>query len=242
MARMLSEAMSLACDSCVVRNRAICATLSSEELIELNRLGRKQTVKRGQTLMWEGDEALLCANVIDGVMKLSTSTADGREQIVGIVYPSDFIGRPFGQNTHHSVTALTDAHVCVFTRQAFDGFAKQHPTLEHRLLERTLDELDRARQWMLLLGRKTAGERVASLIVEMSNRLAGEGCSNLGLSLLKFDLPLSRQQMADVLGLTIETISRQLSRLKADGVIALPTARGIEILDPDRLENLADAG
>lgn len=233
--------MSLTCESCVVRNRAICAILSDQELAVLNQLGRQQTIRRGQTLMWEGDEALLCANIIEGVMKLSTSTADGREQIVGIVYPSDFIGRPFGKNTGHSVTALTDARVCLFTRQVFDSFAREHPSLEHRLLERTLDELDRAREWMLLLGRKNAAERVASLLVEMSRRLSGDECSDYGLTLLKFELPLSRQQMADVLGLTIETISRQLSRLKAEGVIALPSARGIEILDANRLEDLADA-
>ncbi len=89
---------------------------TSNELETLNRIGRRVDVQRGQTLMWEGDDSSLVANVIDGVLKLSTSTADGREQIVGVVYPSDFIGRPFGETTQHSVTALSDARVCLFPR------------------------------------------------------------------------------------------------------------------------------
>ena len=102
------------------------------------------------------------------------SLADGREQIVGIVFSSDFIGRPFGKESPYGVTALTDAEVCVFTRAAFDGFAKEHPDLQHKLLERTLDELDRARHWMMLLGRKSATEKVASFLLQMAERLPVE--------------------------------------------------------------------
>ena len=203
------------CDSCVVRNRAICSALSSEELAMLGRLGRRQTVSRGQTLVWEGDEALVVANVIRGVLKLSVSMADGREQIVGVVFPSDFIGRPFGKESPYSVTAMTDAEVCIFTRAAFDGFAKSHPDLGHRLLQRTLDELDRARQWMMVLGRARVRHR--RVVVD-------------------------RQQMGDVLGLTIETVSRQLTKLKQADAIELPDRRTVVIKDRRRLADAAMAG
>lgn len=226
------------CADCTVRDRAICAALSPEERQLLGGVGRIQTVERGQTLLWEGEDALLVANVIEGVLKLSTSTSDGREQIVGVVYPSDFIGRPFGERSQHSVTALTDARVCVFPRGAFDRFAHSHPHLEHRLLERALDELDRARRWMLLLGRKSATERVASFLLDLSHRLAEAGCADEG-PLDRFDLPLDRQQIADVLGLTIETVSRQLSAMRSQGVIDLPGRRAIVLLDRPRLEALA---
>ena len=229
------------CDACLVRNRAICAALDPEELAALSKLGRKQMVTRGQTLVWEGDEALVVANVIQGVLKLSVSTADGREQIVGVVFPSDFIGRPFGKESPYGVTALTDAEVCIFTRAAFDGFAKEHPDLQHKLLQRTLDELDRARQWMMLLGRKTASERIATLLLEMSNRLGSAGCSAIAPFLNEFDLPMDRQQMGDVLGLTIETVSRQLTKLKEAEMIELPDRRRVVIKDRRRLEQLADA-
>lgn len=230
------------CQTCVIRNRAICSSLDGGELETLNRIGRRVNVHRGQTLMWEGDDSSLVANVIDGVLKLSTSTADGREQIVGVVYPSDFIGRPFGKTTHHSVTALSDAQVCMFTRSAFDDFAREHPELEHKLLQRTLNELDRARHWMLLLGRKSAGERVATFLLEMAQRLADSTCGGRLDEVQRFDLPLSRQQMADLLGLTIETVSRQLTRMRQAGIIDLPDRRAVVILDREAMEFEAGNG
>mgnify|MGYP001552958612 FL=1 len=228
------------CTTCVVRNRAICAALSDDEISLLGKMGRHHRLSAGQTLIWEGEEALLVANVIGGVLKLSTSLPDGREQIVGVVYPSDFIGRPFGTRTQHNVTALTDAHVCTFSSSDFDRFAREHPDLEHRLLERTLTELDRTRHWLLLLGRMTATEKLAHFLLEMSQRLVRTGCGAIGPA-DAFDLPFGRQQIADILGLTIETVSRRLNDMKAKGVIALPSRRRIEILDRATLENMSEA-
>jgi CRP/FNR family transcriptional regulator len=139
------------------------------------------------------------------------------------------------------VTALSDAELCIFSRSSFDAFARNHPALEHKLLQRTLEELDRAREWMLLLGKKTATERIATLLLEMSSRLGETGCSVEQSELNEFALPLDRQQMGDVLGLTIETVSRQLSRLKADGVISLPDRRMVSIRDRRRLQDLSAA-
>ncbi|MBS0480874.1 MAG: Crp/Fnr family transcriptional regulator [Proteobacteria bacterium] len=230
----------LPCETCVVRNRAICSSLDMDELKALNAIGRRRTLEPGESLMWEGEDSVLVANVIEGVLKLSTGTEDGREQIVGVVYPSDFIGRPFGSTTGHGVTALTDARVCVFSRQDFDAFARDHPKLEHKLLQRTLAELDRTRRWMLLLGRKSASEKLASFLLEMSERLIEPNCGHGETVLTRFALPFSRQQVADVLGLTIETVSRQFTRLKADGLIDLPSRREVVILDREALA--AEAG
>ena len=229
------------CSQCVVRNRAICAGLEPDELDALGQLGRKQRVTKGQTVVWEGDDSVVVANVIEGVLKVSMSISDGREQIVGLVFASDFIGRPFGQQNLYSVTALTDAELCIFPRSTFDSFARQHPELEHKLLRRTLTELDRAHEWMLLLGKKTATERIATLLLEMSARLGETGCSADKSDLDSFELPLDRQQMGDVLGLTIETVSRQLSLLKADGIINLPDRRTVAIQDRVRLQDLSAA-
>jgi len=229
------------CDQCVVRNRAICSALEKDELASLNAIGRRRNLVAGESLIWEGEDSLLVANVIEGVLKLSAGTEDGREQIVGVVYPSDFIGRPFGGTTHHGVTALTDARVCVFSRADFDAFAREHPDLEHKLLQRTLGELDRTRRWMLLLGRKSASEKVASFLLELSDRLAPATCtSHPDAVASRFVLPFSRQQIADVLGLTIETVSRQFTRLKSDGIIDLPSRR--EVVIENRAMLLAEAG
>jgi len=237
-----------ACAQCSVRDAAICQSLSEADLDALNRIGRRQTIKRGQTVLWQGDESLFVGNVIEGVLKLSASTMDGRDQTLGIMFPSDFIGRPFGPTSNHSVIALTDARICTFTRGAFDEFAQGHPDLEHRLLQRTLTELDRARNWMLLLGRKSAGERVAAFLLEMATRLdatrldttrpacANDDDDDLDQAPLRFELPFGRQDIADLLGLTIETVSRQITRLRDEGVISTPDRRTILVLDHDALE------
>lgn len=228
------------CDTCVVRNRAICAALDTNEIQALSNIGRRKTLAPGDPLIWEGDDSLLVANVIDGILKLTNSTEDGREQIVGVVYPSDFIGRPFGATSGHSVTALTEARVCIFARADFDRFAGEHPALEHKLLKRTLDELDRTRSWMLLLARKSAEEKVATFLLEMSQRLVDANCETPGdQPLAEFELPFSRQQIGDILGVTIETVSRQMTKMKRDGILDLPNRRTVKILDRESLEYMA---
>ncbi|BAV63589.1 Crp/Fnr family transcriptional regulator [Sphingobium cloacae] len=233
MTKPARDCASHGCDRCEVRGNAICADLACEDRAALSRIGRRVHLQAGQTVMWEGDSSTLVANVIEGTLKLSTSTGDGREQIVGVVYASDFIGRPFGARTPHSVTALTDARLCLYPRAAFDNFAREHSRLEHRLLQRTLNDLDRTRAWMLLLGRKNAREKVATFLLDMARRLPADGNGVI-------DLPLSRQQIADVLGLTIETVSRQMTDLKRRGVIALEGRRGVCVRDARRLENMAE--
>jgi len=156
------------CQACSVRNRAICADLDDHEIALLNKIGRRRRLAPGETLLWEGDEAVFVANVVSGVLKLSTQKSDGREQILGLAYPSDFLGRPFGEVSPYSVEALSESIVCVFQRSDFERFAEEHGRLEHKLLERTLGELDRTRRWMLLLGRMNAEEKLATLLLEIA--------------------------------------------------------------------------
>jgi len=219
------------CASCSARSQSICAALTQNALAEFFQLGRTCQLKRGETLMWESDEAIVVGNLREGLLKLTSSLDDGREQILGIAFPGDFVGRPFGKTAGHCVTALTDARLCVFRRSAFEQFAGCHPELEHALLLRALDELERARSWMLLLGRKSASERVATLLLEFADRQdAREG--------QRVALPLTRQQMADLLGLTIETVSRKLTLFKRHA-IRLPDLHGFIVTDRTALEELA---
>ncbi len=171
---------------------------------------------------------------------MSASLGDGREQIVGVAYAADFVGRPFGSQSHETVTAIADTQVCTFQRSGFEKFARKHPKLEHKILERTLTELDRTRKWMLLLGRKTAREKLATFLLDMSARSADIGCSVSFLPQDHFKLPFGRQQIADILGLTIETVSRQLTELTKIGLITLPDQREVVIQDRASLEELAD--
>ncbi|MBB5694983.1 Crp/Fnr family transcriptional regulator [Muricoccus pecuniae] len=222
----------------MVRDKSLCGSLNDEELITLNRIGRPRRLDRGETLVWAGDEALHCANLLSGVLKLSASTADGREQIVGLLYPSDFVGRPFAEEAEHSVTALTEVELCVFPRKPFEAALENHVRMERLLLRRTLAALDEARARMLMLGRKSAEEKVASFLLDMAVHL---GCGKAAETEASFDLPLTRSQIADVLGLTIETVSRQMTKLKRDGLIGLPSGRQVTIRNRRALRERAEA-
>jgi CRP/FNR family transcriptional regulator, anaerobic regulatory protein len=233
--------MTRACSDCLVRDRALCSTLDDERLDELSRIGRRRRLKAGEPLQFEGDDNILCANVLAGVLKLSTVTAAGDSQTVGLLYPADFIGRPFAETVDHDIVALTDAEVCTFARKPFERMLAEAPALERQLLERTLAELERSRRWMLFLGRKSAGARLAGLIHDIRRRMAEAGCAaDLGPGSL-IELPLTRTEMADVLGLTIETVSRELTKLKDAGIVVTEGRRGLRVLKPEGLQLAMEA-
>lgn len=224
------------CADCAVRDSALCASLDDDELEALHVLARHKVIPRGQVVVWEGDVSSLCANIVSGVLKVTSATADGREQIVGLLFPGDFVGQPFRAETSLTVTALSDADLCIYPRQGFEAVLDDHSKLERMLLQRTMSALDDARARMLSLGRKSAEERVSGFVLEMADRCRADGPQD------SFDLPLTRGQMADVLGLTIETVSRQLTNLKGAELIAVRPGRGITILDRAGLEARAGAG
>lgn len=229
------------CADCAVRDQALCGSLSDRELVALNTLGQRRRVPRGATVMWAGDDSVICANLLSGVLKLVASTADGREQIVGLLYPADFVGQPYAEQADFTVTALTDVELCVFPRLAFERVLEDHARMEHLLLQRTLKALNEARGRMLTLARKSAEEKIAGFLLDMATRAGTTGCRATPTGPLTFDLPLTRGQIADVLGLTIETVSRQMTRLKSAGVIGLPGGRAVTIADQGALELRAEA-
>jgi CRP/FNR family transcriptional regulator len=155
------------CQNCAIRNLSLCGALTNAEIGSLNSISGRRRLRAGEVYAVEGDEATAFANVVSGVAKLVRRMEDGREQIVGLLFPSDFMGRTFGQEKParipYTVEAATDLELCTFTSAGFEQIVETHPMLERKLLERTLGELDAARDWMLLLGRKSAGERVVSM-------------------------------------------------------------------------------
>lgn len=218
------------CSECGVRDRALCASLDDSQLAALSALGVQRRLVRGETLIRAGDPPLVCANLQTGVMKLSAVTASGEEAITGLLFPGDFIGRPFMGSAAHDIVALTDVELCVFPRAAFERALSDHRRMEQLLLERTLAELDRARRSIVSLGRASAGARVAGFLDDIARRMASSGCqAEAGPEGRSFDLPLSRGEIADVLGLTIETVSRQMTRLRTAGLIDLPGGRAITV-------------
>ncbi len=226
--------VNLRCGDCPIRHRAICAYCDEPELERLDDIKSYKTYKAGETIVWAGEEMPLIGSVVSGVATLSRSLPDGRRQMVGLLLPSDFIGRPGRKVAPYDVVAANEVMICQFRVAKFNLLIDDTPALERRLLDMTMDELDSAREWMLLLGRKTAREKIASVLVIFARRDAELQHSELGDG-LRFEVPLTREAMADYLGLTIETVSRQFSALKKSGVIIMEDARHIRVPDYVRL-------
>lgn len=228
------------CDSCAIRNRAVCGALSDEELKKMNAIARKKFVPAGQTVMADHEPSEFFANIVSGVIKLTKMMSDGRQQIVGLLFAPDFVGRAYAKNNPYFAEAASDVELCSFPREKFEKLLASHPGLEHRLFEKTLDELDSCRDWMLLLGRKSAEEKVSSFLLMIAERAPNIGCSHSDdVNFAQFDLPLTRADIADYLGLTIETVSRQITRLKTRGIITMKGNREIVVPDLDLLKQVA---
>lgn len=225
------------CRGCAVRHRAVCGSMNEDQIQALNSIARTRLIEAGQVIMSDQEPATFFANIISGTVKLIKNTPDGRQQIVGLLFAPDFLGRAFSRNNPYFAEAATDVEICMFPNAAFERLVESNPDLQHRLFERTLDELDAARDWMLLLGRKTAEEKVASFLLLIARRQLLSGCTHDGLGQAdgSFALPLTRADMADYLGLTIETVSRQITRLKLSGIVAMNSNRVMAVPDMARL-------
>jgi len=222
------------CSDCPIRHRAVCAHCEKEELEQLEELKYYRNFEAGQTIIWSGDKMGFVGSMVSGIASLTQTMEDGRTQMVGLLLPSDFVGRPGREGSPYDVTATTDVVMCCFRKKPFEELMSRTPHIAHRLLQMTLDELDAAREWMLVLGRKTAREKIASLLTIIARRDAS--LTPRGpVGPMVFDLPLTREAMADYLGLTLETVSRQMSALKKDGVIQLEGKRHVTIPDIGRL-------
>lgn len=219
------------CIDCLVRDSALCAALCDSELAALSDIGRRKIVPKGAVVAWEGDENPLCANIVSGALKLLKSTPDGQEQTVGLLFQGDFVGQPFTNTGELTAVALADSDLCIYPRGQFERVLADRPRLERALLERTMRSLNEARDRQLTLARKSAKARLAGFLLG----LAREGAAGI------VELPISRGDIADYLGLTIETVSRQFTELKSSGVIdASRGGRTVAVVDRTALQSIAD--
>ena len=223
------------CAECAVRQFSICAVLDRSELRDLEHLGRHAHYTSGETVF--AQEALMTSvyNMLEGVLRLYKLLPDGRRQIVGFALPGDFLG--MAATSHHgfSADAIGSVSVCRIPGTSFSRFIEDRPHLLRRINELTARELSQARDHMVLLGRRSAEEKVASFLVGWRNRLV-----QLRGPLNTVALPMSRQDIADFLGLTIETVSRTFTKLERDGVIEILPG-GVSLVDAARAEALAAA-
>lgn len=218
------------CRSCEARHRGICGVLGPEQLVQLSRHTIRHEAPSGTELVAAGEPVMHYSNILSGVVKLTMSLSDGRQQIVGLQFAPDFLGRPFAATSDVRAEAASPVRLCSFPKEALEALLRDAPELHQRLHTQALRELDEARGWMLTLGRKMAAERVASFLLLVARHADPEERGEIS-----FDVPLSRADIADFLGLTEETVSRQFTRLRKAGVIGMETSRSVVVRDPKAL-------
>jgi CRP/FNR family transcriptional regulator, anaerobic regulatory protein len=228
------------CSNCAVRHASLCGLADDESQKELNRISHVRSFAAGETILAEDDESVLVGNVVSGVLRMSKTMLDGRQQIVGLLFPSEMFGRVFSDRSSFAIEAATDVTLCCFERNAFERLLVRKPQLEHQMLLMTLDELDAARDWMLLLGAQTVLERLISfmmILIRRSQRQKSLGASDGGAMTLT--IPISRRDLATYIGTTVETISRKIQHLSRKRTIRIIDPRHFEILNYGQLVKMS---
>ena len=193
--------------------------------------GQRQTYGPGETIFDEGQPADRIYQLISGALRTCRILRDGRRQIEAFHFAGDVFGLESGETYRAAAQTLGPAQVRVMPRLALEALASERGAGAHRLLELTTDSLRRCQDHVLMLGRRTACERVAALLLDLAERTGADAL---------LDVPMTRQDMADYLGLTIETVSRTFTQFQHDGLIALPTTRKVLLRDRRALEAMVD--
>lgn len=218
-----------------MREESVCSTLPPAEASRLERQVSSLELQANGELARTGQPCRHAYNVTAGMLRLVRLLPDARRQVVAFVLPGNFVGLSDSARYRHNIEAVVPSRVCAFELDGVRQLRDRYPGFEHALLERACRELDEAHDAMLLLARLSPLERLASFLVRLRRqmRLRDDGAV--------LALPMGRSDIADHLGLTVETVSRSFSRLREQGVIALPDPHRVEILDPAALSGLASA-
>lgn len=225
---MLSEP----CASCHVQPWSACALLTPERLDRLACITTKLRLSKHDILFETGTSDDHIYTVISGALKLYQNLPNGQRQIVGFPYPGDFLG--LGTQPKHDFTAeaLTETTLCQSSRHDFARLQTDLPELEHGLLQKAFETLFSVRTHMTQLGRRNALQRVASFLLQLVQR-HDQGSRWI------LRLPMTRADIADYTGLTVETVSRSFSTLRQRKLIGVDTVGNIHLLSPERLRALA---
>ncbi|MEM6413971.1 MAG: Crp/Fnr family transcriptional regulator [Pseudomonadota bacterium] len=214
------------CENCNIREISICADLGPRELAQVEKTMARRDVPKGRALMAEGEPNDNLYVLLAGSLRLTKHLEDGRRQITGFLFPGDFVGVRPTSNGAYTVEALERSSVCSFTHTFLDAIAVECPGLKDRLIAQGQTEYHKAQDHIVLLGKKSAEERVISFLALVSNAI-GESVEGGGV---RTALPMPRQDIADYLGLRLETLSRTLATLKKKCIIAELTRNSVVIL------------
>lgn len=204
------------CAACTARVLSVCDAIEERDLGRLAALTTPLRVAPHRTFINAGDPAKYLFNITEGVVKVYRLLPDGRQQITGFLYQGDFLGLATENAYAFSAEAITPVRYCRFVRTALARLLDDFPKMEKRLLTIASNELVAAQEQMLLLGRKTAREKLASFLLAVSRRMA-----RLGKPADVTELPMSRADIGDYLGLTIETVSRTFTQFRNEKLVEL---------------------
>ncbi len=222
------------CLHCRVRHLSVCSALSCDEVLALEKVTVSVPVAMGTTLAHAGDERTHAYTVTEGALRIVRTLADGRRQVNGFVLPGDYLGLSGSDHHRHDIEAIADSRVCRVALSHMRELRLRYPHLERKLLQRACQELDSAQDAALALARLQPTEKLADFLLRLSAREALHGHPGT-----RVPLPMGRGDIADHLGLTMETVSRTFTKLRQAGLIALPQLNVVELLDVPALQKLA---
>lgn len=228
-------AVATKCTACSTRHDGMCDAITERDLGRLSAAAVVMRVEPGRRFIGEGGMAEDFFTVTEGTVRLVKALPDGRQLISAFASPGDFLGLSLWDHYAYSAEAIDAVRLCRFSRARLHHLIDDFPALEKRLLQMTSNELVLAQERMLLLGRKTAPERLASFLVMR----AGKAGPSAAGEPVQVPLPMSRADIADYLGLTVETVSRTLTKMKADRLIEATSVTGIAVCNMAKLAALA---
>jgi CRP/FNR family transcriptional regulator len=234
-AKPRGEAIVSPCSACSVRHLTLCGALDDREVADMAAIVSTLELGPGEPLFDEGEPAKHVFNVTAGAIKVYKLLPDGRRQMTGFLFPGDFLGLANDQNYAYSAEAVTFSTLCRFPRTKLEPLLERYPHMERRLLSMASHELAVAQEQMLLLGRKTAREKVASFLLMLSRRSEQRGQPGNPVS-----VPMSRNDIGDFLGLTTETVSRTFTQLKSNGTITLLANGKVELANRRSLQDISE--
>lgn len=226
------------CSTCSLRELCLPYGISEVDLKRLERIvARNRPIARGSVIFRQGDPLAAIYAVRTGSVKSCTVDAEGCEQVLGFHFPGELVGLDaIARDAHDcTVSALETTSLCQLPYQQLNDLSDELPELKRQLLRIMSRELVDDQRLLLTLGKKTAEERMAGLLLSLSERFASRG-----LSAREFYLPMSRSDIASYLGLAVETVSRILARFQEGRVIAV-RGRQVRLLDLSRLKTRIDS-
>lgn len=222
------------CANCDVRQLAVCAALPAGDVHRLEAIIQSKTAEAGDRIVEEGEPRQFVYTLTSGMLRLLSDLPDGRRQIAGFLLPGDYLGLADDAVYSQTAEAVVPSTLCAFPLKKMEAIMDESPALKARLYELTRRALNEARESQMMLGRLAPVEKVASFLLLLTDRLVRHGINADPLV-----LPMSRTDIADHLGLTIETVSRSFTKLRLQGLIHLYDANRVEIADRKALVSVA---